>query len=99
MSEAVAVTGAAGFIGRWVIDELLARDYTVVGLDDLSNGSRDNLAAFEDDDRFRFQQGDVRERSDVEALLSEETAACITLQRRSMSTRVSRTRTHTSRRR
>ena len=45
----VAVTGAAGFIGRWVVDELRDRGYTVRGLDDLSNGSRRNVAAFDGD--------------------------------------------------
>lgn len=46
MSDTVVVTGAAGFIGRWVVKDLLERGYTVRGLDDLSNGSRRNVAAF-----------------------------------------------------
>jgi UDP-glucose 4-epimerase len=37
------VTGAAGFIGSHVVDELLRRDHKVVALDDLSGGFRDNV--------------------------------------------------------
>jgi nucleoside-diphosphate-sugar epimerase len=75
----VAVTGAAGFIGRWVVDELLDRGYDVVGLDDLSNGSRRNIATFEDDESFEFRVGDVRDNGAVERLFSEDTSACIHL--------------------
>jgi nucleoside-diphosphate-sugar epimerase len=38
------VTGAAGFIGSHLADRLLAEGHSVVGLDDLSEGSVDNLA-------------------------------------------------------
>jgi UDP-glucose 4-epimerase len=42
----VVVTGAAGFIGRWVVGELLTRGYNVLPVDNLSQGDADNLAAF-----------------------------------------------------
>jgi len=75
----VAVTGAAGFIGRWVVAELLERDYRVVGLDDFSNGSRRNVEAFAPEDRFELTRGDVRERADIEDLFAEDLKACIHL--------------------
>src|SRR5665647_440943 len=37
------VTGAAGFIGSHVVDELIARVHEVVALDDLSGGFVDNV--------------------------------------------------------
>ncbi len=37
------VTGAAGFIGSHVCDHLLARGHTVIAMDDLSGGYRDNV--------------------------------------------------------
>ena len=40
------VTGAAGFIGSNLVEELLRLDQNVVGLDNFSTGKRGNLAAF-----------------------------------------------------
>lgn len=37
------VTGAAGFMGSWLVDELLKRGYDVVGVDDLSGGFQRNV--------------------------------------------------------
>ena len=34
--EKVLVTGSQGFIGGYVVEELLARGYTVVGVDNYS---------------------------------------------------------------
>jgi nucleoside-diphosphate-sugar epimerase len=75
----VVVTGAAGFIGRWVVAELLDRGYAVRGLDDLSNGSRRNIAAFESDERFSLSVGDISKPGVVGGLLDEEVDACIHL--------------------
>jgi UDP-glucose 4-epimerase len=77
--DTVVVTGAAGFIGRWVVDELLGRGYTVKGLDDLSNGSRRNVAAFESSARFDLTVGDVADHETVDELFDDNTDACIHL--------------------
>lgn len=64
------VTGGAGFIGRWVVGELLARSAEVTVLDDLSSGSEANLAEFAGRPGFReFVVGDIRDRRLVGALL------------------------------
>ncbi len=55
------VTGAAGFIGSHLTEELLARGWRVRGLDDLSTGSLANLQSVLDRDRFSFIEGDVTE--------------------------------------
>jgi UDP-glucose 4-epimerase len=75
----VVVTGAAGFIGRWVVDELLERGYTVRGLDDLSNGSRRNVAEFVSHDRFELTVGNVADSETVDSLIDTGTEACIHL--------------------
>ncbi|AKK30895.1 NAD-dependent epimerase/dehydratase family protein [Mycobacterium sp. EPa45] len=55
----VLVTGAAGFIGSTLVDRLLADGHTVVGLDDLSRGRIENLAAAGADGRFEFVEADI----------------------------------------
>jgi len=75
----VAVTGAAGFIGRWVVGALLERGYAVRGLDDLSNGSRRNVAEFDSSPRFDLTIGDVSDGEDIDELLDDDVDACIHL--------------------
>ncbi|WP_415380061.1 NAD-dependent epimerase/dehydratase family protein [Halosimplex sp. TS25] len=67
MAETALVTGAAGFIGRWVTKELLDRGYRVHGYDDFSGGSRENVAAFADDPDFTIVEGDIRDADRVAA--------------------------------
>ncbi len=58
----VLVTGAAGFIGRWVVGELLARGHSVLPVDNLVAGSEANLAEFEGAEGFTsLEVGDVRD--------------------------------------
>ena len=48
MAEHAIVTGGAGFIGSHVVDALLARDYAVTVVDDLSSGERRRVASAAD---------------------------------------------------
>jgi UDP-glucose 4-epimerase len=58
----ILVTGAAGFIGRWVVGELLARGHTVLPIDNLVAGDVANLAEFESQPGLLpFEEGDVRD--------------------------------------
>jgi UDP-glucose 4-epimerase len=58
----VLVTGAAGFIGRWVVGELLARGHTVLPIDSLVAGEVTNLDEFAGQlGLLPFEQGDVRD--------------------------------------
>lgn len=54
------VTGGAGFIGRWVVKELLAQGAHVVALDNFANSARENIAEFAGRSDFRFIEGDIR---------------------------------------
>lgn len=62
----VLVTGAAGFIGSHVCDALLRAGRSVVGLDDLSGGFRENL-----DERVCFVHGSVNDTALVSRLFAE----------------------------
>lgn len=53
------VTGGAGFIGSHLVDALLARGHSVIVLDDLSTGRRDNLAGHARDPEFEFVVGSI----------------------------------------
>jgi dTDP-glucose 4,6-dehydratase len=55
----VLVTGGAGFLGSHLCETLLKRGDSVVCVDDLSTGRRDNLSKFADDPKFTFVQLDV----------------------------------------
>jgi UDP-N-acetylglucosamine 4-epimerase len=53
------VTGAAGFIGSHLADNLLRLGQKVVGLDNFATGKRENIA-FLEHANFRFIEGDIR---------------------------------------
>jgi UDP-glucose 4-epimerase len=64
------VTGGAGFIGSTLVDRLLAEDWEVDAVDDLSTGTLANLsdARARRDHRFTFHRLDIR-RPDVSDLI------------------------------
>ncbi len=62
--EKVLVTGSAGFIGGYLVTELLDQGYEVVGLDNLSKYGRVSRS-FDDAKKFTFVVGDA---ADVELL-------------------------------
>jgi len=55
------VSGAAGFIGSHLVDQLLEAGHTVIGIDNLAVGRLSNLAAALELPRFEFVEGDVRD--------------------------------------
>ncbi len=64
----VFITGGAGFIGSHLCDVLVARGDEVFILDNLSTGSKANIAHLEG--KIHVSQGDIRDNSLVESLVS-----------------------------
>jgi UDP-glucose 4-epimerase len=64
------VTGGAGFIGSTLVDRLLAEDYAVDVVDDLSGGSLTNLAGARHDHprQLTFHRLDIRSTDMVEVM-------------------------------
>ena len=61
------VTGAAGFIGSHVVDELLAMGHAVVAFDDLSGGFEENV-----NPGARFARASITDHQFVDRLFQEE---------------------------
>lgn len=79
--ETVVVTGAAGFIGRWVIATLLDQGYKVHGVDNLSSGQRENVRDFAELSSFSLHEVDIRNADELKAVFDnvDDVTACIHL--------------------
>ncbi|MGC9223358.1 MAG: UDP-glucuronic acid decarboxylase family protein [Terracidiphilus sp.] len=55
----ILVTGAAGFLGSHLTDRLLNDGHSVLGVDNLSTGNRENLAHLADHPRFKLEERDI----------------------------------------
>jgi len=64
----ILVTGAAGFIGSHICDALIQEGHSVVGFDNLSAGTTDNIKHLFDNARFSFLIGDVTNDKDLESV-------------------------------
>ncbi|MDQ0159585.1 dTDP-glucose 4,6-dehydratase [Alkalibacillus salilacus] len=76
----ILVTGGAGFIGRWVVDQLLKDNHQVWVLDDLSNGRRENLETFYQDKNFMdLVVGDIKDQHILNLLFNQKFDICFHL--------------------
>ncbi len=64
----VLITGGAGFIGSHLCDALVARGDDISILDNLSTGSKGNIAHLEG--KIKVAQGDIRDQALVESLVA-----------------------------
>lgn len=58
-NKKILVTGAAGFIGSHLVDSLLGAGFSVTGIDNLRNGSLNNLNSAFTSERFNFIKADI----------------------------------------
>lgn len=60
------VTGGAGFLGSHLVDRLLGAGWSVIAVDNLVTGSRENIAHLANNPKFEFIEADVSEHIPVE---------------------------------
>lgn len=84
--DTALVTGAAGFIGSHLVEELVDCGWTVRGIDNLSTGKRQNLTSVLDAEAFELIEADVRDRDvirsaveDVDAVFHQAAVASVPL--------------------
>lgn len=65
------LTGVCGFIGSHLAVKLADTGWTVLGVDNLSYGSKQNIASLLDNDRFRFFEIDVTDPEFLNAFKGE----------------------------
>lgn len=66
----VLVSGSAGFIGGYVVEELLRRGHDVVGIDNYSKYGK-VVKSYDDHPRYRFVEGDARDTALMTELLMD----------------------------
>ena len=55
----ILITGVAGMIGSHLLDGLLSRNYNIIGIDNLTYGSLDNIKHNLDHPNFKFYKVDI----------------------------------------
>ena len=68
--QKVLVSGSAGFIGGYVVEELLGRGYSVVGIDNYSKYGK-VVKSYDSHPNYHFVEGDARDTGLMTELLSD----------------------------
>src|SRR3989344_2634273 len=66
----IGVTGAAGFIGCHLCEKLIRLGFKVIGIDNLSKGSKKNINDLLKNDKFSFNKVDVLDYNKIQKILS-----------------------------
>ncbi|MBX2850456.1 MAG: GDP-mannose 4,6-dehydratase [Phycisphaeraceae bacterium] len=72
----ILVTGVAGLVGSHLAEALLAQGRAVVGIDNFNDyysvqQKRDNVAGFQDHERFTLYENDVRESQEIDDIFAK----------------------------
>jgi nucleoside-diphosphate-sugar epimerase len=84
--EKILVTGGTGFIGSQLVDRLLNEGSEVTVIDNLDTGRLENIAHNQDNKKFHFIKGDIRDfnlvkeaMKDIDVVFHEAALASVTL--------------------
>lgn len=66
ITRPILVTGAAGFIGSYICEELLKKNYTVIAVDDLSLGFKHNIPK---NDKLIFRKCDLTQKDPINSIV------------------------------
>ena len=72
----IFVSGGAGFIGSHICEKLLDLDNEVICFDNLITGSKENILHLEENEGFRFIEGDLRNKIDVSSAIKGCSHVC-----------------------
>jgi len=67
----VAITGGAGFIGSHLAEELMNHGYSIIIIDDLSTGKKDNISELLDNNNVEFIEGSISDLSLLQKLFTD----------------------------
>lgn len=67
----ILITGGAGFIGSHLTERLISEGHSVSILDDLSTGTRENLADIAGHNRLSFVEGDILDNALVTEMVNQ----------------------------
>ena len=72
LNSSILITGGAGFIGSYVVEELLKLEpRKILILDNFIRGSEENMTNFRNDERVEFYFGDIRDIVLLEKLVQQ----------------------------
>lgn len=73
----ILVTGGAGFIGRWVVNRLAKDNNNIWILDNLSNGSIDNIKSLQNEyPSITFENGDIKDNKILDSIFINNFDIC-----------------------
>lgn len=71
MKKTMLITGGAGFIGSFLAEELINRNFSVTAVDNLSTGRLENIAHLKASSDFNFITGDIMDEELMDRLIAE----------------------------